>query len=420
MHTAERGPAGELALRIADQGWAGLLPLLPHDAVPNVRLAADKAAEVEAGRGKAPGRWARAGWSLLHDWRGYPDDAGHDRGVVAAGPASTSGCGPATAAPWVAFIDVDVLHHEAAAEIQAHAAPPARGPGRVHLAHRAGAQVPDPGAGHGAGHPLALHRGRDRRPAAHGRGAGRRASRPWSPASTRRPAGPMSGPRAGLEETEPGKLPLVTPAELAEILAACSKILLRYGHGCRAQGPIDPGRGQRPAQAAARAARPRSRHWPWPPPSSWSTATGAYDDWVAWAYALRGAFGDDGKPIWLRFSAQSVKATNPATAEKVWRDATQAERDGHLRAGAGTVIAVAKEEGWTPPPSPGLPAYFDGGEQDAAPGERRPTARRRSSGSSRVWPTPARARRRATPSPAPWAWARPPSRWRSWRRWPRA
>ena len=95
--------------------------------------------------------------------------------------------------------------------------------------------------------------------------------------------------------------------------------------------------------------------------SDWSR-----DDFVAWAYALRGAFGDAGKPIWIRFAAQSVKATNPATAEKVWRDATQAERDGHLRAGAGTVIAVAKEEGWTPPPLPGLPAYFDGGEQDPA------------------------------------------------------
>ena len=87
---------------------------------------------------------------------------------------------------------------------------------------------------------------------------------------------------------------------------------------------------------------------------------------MAWAYALRGAFGDDGKAIWLRFAAQSAKATNPATAEKVWADATQAERDGHLRAGAGTVIAIAKEEGWTPPPPPGLPAYFDGGEQDPA------------------------------------------------------
>src|SRR3954452_23786675 len=66
---------GEIALRLQDQGWRGLLPLLPHDAMPHVRLAPDKVAEVEAGRGKAPGRWARAGWSLQPDWRALPDDA---------------------------------------------------------------------------------------------------------------------------------------------------------------------------------------------------------------------------------------------------------------------------------------------------------------------------------------------------------
>ncbi len=54
--------AGEIALQLQDQGWRGLLPLLPHDAMPNVRLAPDKAADVASGRGKAPGRWARAGW----------------------------------------------------------------------------------------------------------------------------------------------------------------------------------------------------------------------------------------------------------------------------------------------------------------------------------------------------------------------
>jgi hypothetical protein len=64
-----------IALQLQDQGWRGLLPLLPHDAAPHVRLAADKAAEVASGRGKAPGRWARAGWSLLPDWRTLPDDA---------------------------------------------------------------------------------------------------------------------------------------------------------------------------------------------------------------------------------------------------------------------------------------------------------------------------------------------------------
>ena len=172
---------------------------------------------------------------------------------------------------------------------------------------------------------------------------------------------PYVWPADGLEDTEPGKLPLVTPSELTELVAACSKLLLRYGPpvGRKGRSLNAQGNGQPKLlhelrardQALAKAASEFVINTDW-----------SRDDFVAWAYALRGAFGDAGKPIWIRFAAQSVKATNPATAEKVWRDATQAERDGHLRAGAGTIIAIAKEEGWTPPPSPGLPPYFDGGE----------------------------------------------------------
>ena len=176
---------------------------------------------------------------------------------------------------------------------------------------------------------------------------------------------PYVWPADGLEQTEPAKLPLVTPADLAEILAACSKVLLRHGKAVGRKGrsiraefaahpkPLHELRARDPAMAMAAAEFVVNSDW-------------SRDDWVAWAYALRGAFGDAGKDLWLRFSAQSVKATNPATAEKVWRDATQAEIDGLLRSGAGTIIAIAKEEGWTPPPSPGLPPYFDGGEQDPA------------------------------------------------------
>ena len=67
---------------------------------------------------------------------------------------------------------------------------------------------------------------------------------------------PYVWPEGGLEETEPAKLPLVTPAELAEILGACSKILLRYGPAVGRKGRSIRSRVQRPAQAAARAAGP--------------------------------------------------------------------------------------------------------------------------------------------------------------------
>ena len=171
-------------------------------------------------------------------------------------------------------------------------------------------------------------------------------------------------PADGLEDTEPAKLPLVTPTELGEILAACRKLLLRHGKPVGRQGrPIRP-----------EAAHPKPLHElralnPWEARNSARFVLNtdwARDDWVMWCYALRGCFGVAGEEIWLEFSAQSAKATNPATAKKIWADATQAERDGHLRSGVGTVLWVAKEEGWTPPPSPGLPPYFNGEEQDRA------------------------------------------------------
>jgi hypothetical protein len=70
---------------------------------------------------------------------------------------------------------------------------------------------------------------------------------------------------------------------------------------------------------------------------------------VTWAYALRGAFGDEGEQVWHGFAEQSDKNHGPTT-KAVWRDATLAEAKGQLRSGAGTVLRIAGDEGWTPPP----------------------------------------------------------------------
>ena len=352
---------GEIALRLQDQGWRGLLPLLPHDAVPHLRLAAGKAAEVEAGRGKAPGRWARAGWSLLPDWRMHPDDAeAIER--WAGWPGVNVGLRACHAAPWVAFVDVDVTHAEAAAAI--YQLLRRRLDGNGELIRRIGqapkflvpVQVTETVTrsrstvieADGARHMVEVL------------GAGQQAVVAGIHPRTGRP---YFWPEGGLEETEPAKLPLVTPVELAEIVAACSRILLRYGKAVGRKGrAVREGISSTPKPIAEL----RARDLPlaldaaeYVVNQDWSR-----DDWVSWAYALRGAFGDHGEAIWLRFSAQSTKATDPRTAAKVWADATQAERDGLLRSGAGAVLAVAKEEGWAPPPSPGLPAYFDAGEVD--------------------------------------------------------
>ncbi len=354
---------GEIALQLQDQGWRGLLPLLPHDATPHIRLAPEKAAEVEAGRGKAPGRWARAGWSLLPDWRDFPDDADTIE-AWSKWPGANVGLRACCAAPWVALIDVDVLHHAAAAEIQQMLR------GRLdplgELIWRVGqapkflipVQVTEP-VKHSRSTVVAVD---SQKHMVEVLGSGQQAVVAGIHPKT---GYPYTWPAGGLEDTEPDRLPRLTPAELAEILTVCSLILLGHGTAVGRKGrsiaalgdgrpkPLSELRARNPVLALAAAEYVINSDW-------------SRDDWVAWAYALRGAFGDRGEELWLRFSAQSAKATNPATAEKVWRDASQAERDGHLRAGAGTIIAVAREEGWTPPPSPGLPPYFDGGEQDAA------------------------------------------------------
>lgn len=353
--------AGIIALQLQDQGWRGLLPLLPHDATPNVRLALDKAAELANGRGKAPGRWARAGWSLLPDWRVHPDDA-ETVGGWSSWPGVNVGLRACYMAPWVAFIDVDVLHQEAAAETQSML--------RRYLASN-GEFLPRIGNA-----PKFLIPVRSTEPVRRARstviqadgqkhmvellGQGQQAVIAGIHPKTGRS---YVWPEGGLEETEPHRLPLVTPGELTGLLDACSKILLRYGPAAGRQGrPVRAEFGTEPKRLAELRARD---------PGLARAAAGfvvntdwSRDDWVAWAYALRGAFGDDGRDLWLRFAAQSAKATNPATAVKVWQDATQAERAGQLRAGAGTIIRIAIDEGFRPPPLPGLPAYFDGGEQD--------------------------------------------------------
>ena len=357
---------------MVDQGWRGLLPVLAHDAAPNVRLKAETAAQVEQGRGKAPGTWARAGWSLLREWRDYPDSV-ETIEAWAQWPGVNAGMRACHSAPWVAFIDVDVLHHEAAAEIHDMLRRRLR---QGELIWRIGqapkflipVQVTEPVTrsrstvveGDGQKHMVEVL------------GAGQQAVVAGIHPKTGRP---YVWPVGGLEETEPSKLPLLTPTELAEILRACSKILLRYGPAVGRKGrsikadfnaepkPLHELRAKDKALALAAAEFVVNADW-------------SRDDFVAWAYALRGAFGDAGKPIWLRFAAQSVKATNPATAEKIWNDATQAELDGHLRAGAGTVIDVAKQEGWTPPPPPGLPRILRRRRAGCSPGQRRSTARR--------------------------------------------
>jgi hypothetical protein len=67
-----------------------------------------------------------------------------------------------------------------------------------------------------------------------------------------------------------------------------------------------------------------------------------YDDWIAIGLALKGALGDDGRDLWLDFSARSKKDDDKVTARK-WDREFRAPK-----AGAGTIYWLAGRYGWVP------------------------------------------------------------------------
>jgi hypothetical protein len=106
-------------LRLYDQGWRGLLPILPPDAEPARGLPPDKLEDFLRGRGKAPGRYAGGGrWALLANWRGYPDDE-ESIASWSAWPNVNVGLRACHQGSDVAFLDVDVTDPKAAGEITA-------------------------------------------------------------------------------------------------------------------------------------------------------------------------------------------------------------------------------------------------------------------------------------------------------------
>jgi hypothetical protein len=108
-----------LALRLRDQGWRGLLPILPPDAAPARHLPLDKAEEIIKARGKGPGRHVGAGrWAGLADWRAYPDD----EATIArwgAWPGVNIGLRACHEGSGIAFLDADILDLVAAGEVGA-------------------------------------------------------------------------------------------------------------------------------------------------------------------------------------------------------------------------------------------------------------------------------------------------------------
>ena len=392
---------GEIALRLQDQGWRGLLPLLPHDAAPNVRLGAEKAAEVErarqgtgtvgAGRVVAAARLARLSGrrETIERWR--------------VGPASMSGCGPAMPRPGSrSSTSTCCTPRQPARSWRCCAA------GSTARASSsgasAGAQVPDPGAGHGA-----RHRSRSTVVEIDGQrhmvevlGAGQQAVVAGIHPKTGRP---YFWPAGGLEETEPGKLPLVTPAELAEIVAACSKMLLRYGPAVGRKGrslraecnaepkPLhelrarDPGAGQ-----GRRRVRGQHRLEPRRLGGLGLRACAAPSATMARRCGCGSPRSRSRPPIPPRPRRSGATPPRPSATGTCAPAPAPSSPSPRRRVDPATIAGPAGLLRWRRRRIPIGPAP--------------PCGSPSSSGSSRGSPTAARARRHATPSPAPWAWAR--------------
>jgi hypothetical protein len=341
----DRTERAALALRLHDQGWQGLLPLLPADAEPAHHLPLDKAEDIIKARGKGPGRYVGCGrWTGLSDWRGFSDD---EATVArwATWPGVNIGLRACHAGSGIVYLDADILDPTAAGEVTAlirrkigldalvryGRAPKALFPVRVRDTIRKLRST------------VVLING-DRcmlEVLAEGQQAAIAGIHPVT-------GKPYSWPLGGLEDIGPEDLPELTASEIGDFVVQASAILRRHGPevGCnRAQRlregggkprPLEELRARDETQALEAALFIRNEDW-------------ARDDWVAWAYALRGAFGDKGLEFWLDFTAQSkAKHHSAATARKVWADATKAEEEGRLCSGAGTIFKIARDEGWTP------------------------------------------------------------------------
>lgn len=113
--------------------------------------------------------------------------------------------------------------------------------------------------------------------------------------------------------------------------------------------PVAPtavsGKGQRgtvPAVAAA---------LEWIPNDDWH-----YDDWIGIGLAIKGALGEDGRDLWLSWSAKAPK-DDPAVTARKWDREMRAPK-----AGAGTIYWMAERYGWVADPH----LILNGDEADLA------------------------------------------------------
>lgn len=147
---------------------------------------------------------------------------------------------------------------------------------------------------------------------------------------------PYTWPDERPESTPPDGLPDVAEAQVREFLERATAILPPHMRGqsmFSASVRSDGVHGQRGTMEAIRDALdyiPNNELH--------------YDDWVAIGLAIKGALGEDGRELFLAWSARSPK-DDPAYSARKWDREMRAPR-----AGAGTIYYHARRYGWFPPP----------------------------------------------------------------------
>ncbi|NFV81298.1 bifunctional DNA primase/polymerase [Magnetospirillum aberrantis] len=350
----------EYGPRLQANGWP-VLPILPPDA--HIRTAPwpsgkqiDEARfrEVQAARGKAPGKWTDTGWWTYGGWQ--------DIGLPAASlvaywcedwPPHSVGCAMGfqlSDGSTVVALDNDVRHAGAADAIDALlvrmlgrtpvrvGAPPKRT--RFYRVRDAlpkgeiattGYAMPgdDP---HQKAHRLEVL-GKGRQSVLFGvhPGTGR----------------PYSWPESDVLGIQPVGLPLIGSDQLMAAIDAADAILREHGGAEKSKSRLHGN----PERDAPR--RPRAEYLAKDPHELKAALVSIKNDdfpradWVGMAHAIKGALGDTGeaREIWLDWSLSAPKSSgDPAASLRVW----DGIRDAEIRSGAGTIYWLAKSTGWRP------------------------------------------------------------------------
>jgi hypothetical protein len=152
---------------------------------------------------------------------------------------------------------------------------------------------------------------------------------------------PYSYPHDSLDATDISELPVVSEAQVQEVMAELYGIippeLRRMTFGAEGDGQAHAGN---PDKIGTVAAVKRALHFIPNIDANW-------DEWVKIGMAIKGALGEAGRDLFLDWSASSSKDV-PAETVRAWAGFRPTQL------GAGTLYALARKTGWNPGEEPHL------------------------------------------------------------------